>query len=212
MTAQRLVIRVEQQAISGIEDAVSIQPVGQDECFKKPRGVRKVPLRGTGVRHRLQHRVFFRERLDQMQAPRAHLLKPLPESGSRLSRHRTGQMGCHRNLRIEYTRPQGAGSRSDAVANFSGSSDFSESRQCCAMESIASECGQRDTSPNHPFQRRNFTEPGSTNRGGVCADLVCYWLFSPYARSAISGWLLTKTHRVKLKSKSLPWKRLRCTG
>ena len=57
------VIGVEQEGVIGMERHVAGTVLAEQELLPEPRGMGAVPFRRTGVRHRLHHLIFWRERL-----------------------------------------------------------------------------------------------------------------------------------------------------
>src|SRR5438067_1131995 len=77
MRSELLVVGIEKLLLSGIEWFVTVKVRAEDEGLKKPGGVCQVPLRGAGVRHGLEHQVFCRKKLGQLQASVANFPIPL---------------------------------------------------------------------------------------------------------------------------------------
>ena len=70
--ANRVVVRIEEAAEGWMIRPEILHVLRQDEGLEKPSGMCQVPLRGTGVRHRLQRVVFHGKRSAQMQRKVAH--------------------------------------------------------------------------------------------------------------------------------------------
>jgi hypothetical protein len=63
--ADRLVVRIEQVLVGGIERTIGRELGLEQKGFEEPRGMRQVPLGGAGVGHRLDGLVFGRQRFGE---------------------------------------------------------------------------------------------------------------------------------------------------
>src|SRR5580704_19326647 len=80
MAAKLLVIRIEEIGIARVERNIILRVFGKNKSFKKPGGMREVPLHWTCLRHGLQHLVFGRKRRRQPHTEIADRRKPLAKN------------------------------------------------------------------------------------------------------------------------------------